>query len=357
MRGALDALGSTTARAGQQVVIVTQSMGGYSALAEGYRVNPKLVIACSPYLTLDPDELQLRVEGERYHLDHYLKFWRIEPDYIPQVKLANIDKYSLPPTMIIFDTDNLEDQRLSEMLRNHAIPYFKVALPGVTHFSLSALEADHVITGFIKEHDGRPIDTHYRDDLTLRILRWYRARTQNRASQIRVDEQIFLIDLRNGRNPDFFSSVFDIPDNGSLEPEHVFLLNEDGGILSLVPETRRAAYTHDPFGSGTSFPILFRTTDTALNTPEFYDGAVHAVDPTLIETALVKARATLLEPRESEALYKIPVSTHTLDHFLGAFDFAQRIAAVATSEYFVKAAPVAAPKRKFFGFGRKSRGG
>lgn len=119
-------------RGGRKVIVFGQSMGGYGAIKHSARLKADYVIACSPFYSLDEDELEFPTERHRKILMHSMSHHNVVPR--PEFKGMGIRQADSGGRVImLYDPSDFVDLFDSTLLRKHLPDAEFITVPHAGH--------------------------------------------------------------------------------------------------------------------------------------------------------------------------------------------------------------------------------
>ena len=119
-------------RRGRKVVVFGQSMGGYAAIKHARALKADYVLACSPFFSMDPDELEFPSDRHRKILTHSMSHHNVVDR--PQFKGMRITPADTHGRVVtFFDPSEFVDVYNVELLRKHLPDAEFVTVPHANH--------------------------------------------------------------------------------------------------------------------------------------------------------------------------------------------------------------------------------
>ena len=119
-------------RRGRKVVVFGQSMGGYAAIKHSRALKADYVLACSPFFSMDPDELEFPSDLHRRILTHSMAHHNVADR--PQFKGMRITPADTHGRIVaFFDPSELVDVYDADLLRKHLPDAEFVTVPHANH--------------------------------------------------------------------------------------------------------------------------------------------------------------------------------------------------------------------------------
>ncbi len=119
-------------RRGRKVVVFGQSMGGYAAIKHSRALKADYVLACSPFFSMDPDELEFPSDRHRKILMHSMAHHNVVDR--PQFKGMRITAADTHGRVVVFyDPSEFVDVYDAELLRKHLPDAEFVTVPHANH--------------------------------------------------------------------------------------------------------------------------------------------------------------------------------------------------------------------------------
>lgn len=302
-----------------QKILITHSMGGYFGVFLERYIDFDLYFICSPYLSLDRDELKLS-DDENFFLIEKLLNNNIEKYCVDMIKFHYITINSPEKFIIVLDPKINEDQKQFNLIKNRFPEVNIILIPHSGHLSLYLLERERVLSKFIKENIKKNIDSEYIRNLIDFILNWSLKKIENKESKICILNQLFYI---NSKNLDYFNFVLNI--NNYSDSEYFFILDKYGMVLSFSLSRKRYSYIHNPFGTINFIPILFRKNcDNYNNSFCFYNGNYIEMNSFGLNEELCSMKENFIH---------VPINNEILNKIYSKFDFASKLAMLSVIEY------------------------
>ncbi|GAA4498964.1 hypothetical protein [Gluconacetobacter tumulicola] len=239
----------------ERKILISHSMGGYLGFLLNERCAFDFCFICSPYLSLDCNELSLKSE-EIEALDKKLNYFRIEDKKRSLVKLSSINHINEDSFFIVFDPYQKEDEKLFSLVSKKFPGMFLLLLPDIGHLSLYVIERSRTLSEYMIKNIGKNIDKNYIYDLALEILTWYSKKISDKKSNYFVLNQIYYIKQQKDK-----ICYFEFLLKGEYIPhvsEYRFVLNKYGYILCFNLSEAGYCWYETPFLDGESLPVLFK---------------------------------------------------------------------------------------------------
>ncbi len=119
-------------RRGRKVVVFGQSMGGYAAIKHSRALKADYVLACSPFFSMDPDELEFPSDRHRKILQHSMTHHNVVDR--PQFKGMGITAADTQGRVVVFyDPSEFVDVYDADLLRKHLPEGEFVTVPHANH--------------------------------------------------------------------------------------------------------------------------------------------------------------------------------------------------------------------------------
>ena len=119
-------------RRGREVVVFGQSMGGYAAIKHSRALRADHVLACSPFFSMDPDELEFPSDRHRKVLMHSMAHHNVVDR--PQFKGMRITASDTQGRVVVFfDPSEMVDVYDADLLRKHLPDAQFVTVPHANH--------------------------------------------------------------------------------------------------------------------------------------------------------------------------------------------------------------------------------
>ena len=119
-------------RRGREVVVFGQSMGGYAAIKHSRALRADHVLACSPFFSMDPDELEFPSDRHRKVLMHSMAHHNVVQ--LPQFKGMRITASDTHGRVVaFFDPSEMVDVYDADLLRKHLPDAQFVTVPHANH--------------------------------------------------------------------------------------------------------------------------------------------------------------------------------------------------------------------------------
>ncbi len=119
-------------RRGREVVVFGQSMGGYAAIKHSRALQADYVLACSPFFSMDPDELEFPSDRHRKVLMHSMAHHGVVDR--PQFKGMRITAADTHGRVVaFFDPSEFVDVYDADLLRKHLPDAEFVTVPHANH--------------------------------------------------------------------------------------------------------------------------------------------------------------------------------------------------------------------------------
>ena len=119
-------------RRGRKVVVFGQSMGGYAAIKHSRALCADYVLACSPFYSMDPDELEFPSERHRKILQHSMAHHNVVDR--PQFKGMRITAADAQGRVVVFyDPSDFVDVYDADLLRKYLPDAEFITVPHAGH--------------------------------------------------------------------------------------------------------------------------------------------------------------------------------------------------------------------------------
>ena len=136
-------------RRGRKVVVFGQSMGGYAAIKHSRALKADYVLACSPFYSMDPDELEFPSERHRKILLHSMAHHDVVD--LPQFKGMRITAADTHGRVVAFyDPSELVDVYDAALLRKHLPEAEFVTVPHANHAVYNASWRAATFSGLVR---------------------------------------------------------------------------------------------------------------------------------------------------------------------------------------------------------------
>ncbi len=119
-------------RRGRKVVVFGQSMGGYAAIKHSRALGADYVLACSPFFSMDPDELEFPSDRHRKILQHSMAHHNVVD--LPQFKGMRITAADTQGRVVAFyDPADFVDVYDADLLRKYLPAAEFITVPHAGH--------------------------------------------------------------------------------------------------------------------------------------------------------------------------------------------------------------------------------
>ncbi len=309
-------------------ILITHSMGGYLGFLLDKYLEYDLYFICSPYLSLDRDELKLINDKEESDFSELLLTNSIENYCIDNVKFSYVELNSPEKFIIVLDPKRNEDNKQFNLIKNKFPEANVILIPNSGHLSLYLLERDRILSNFIKKNICKNIDRNYIINIIDFILNWSLEKLENKESRIHILNQLFYINSH--KNIDYFNFTMGIDNNNDVY-DYYFILDKYGRALSFCLTKKRYNYTPNAFNSIECIPILFKKECNNYNDPFcFYDGNYIEMNSHGINDEINTMKKNYIH---------VPIKNGMLEKIYQNIDFLSKLQIFSVLEYNKKIIP------------------